>query len=229
MHWTSDLESVPIVPLDGAVVLVLCLDDPNIVPFTRLLPGPLDLLRAEIYAGADKAYFLARRSVLRHLIGKWLGCQPETVMIAPDSEGAPLIMAPDVKSFISVTARGALAGFALASCRVGIDLEPPGAPQPPAWNILHPAERERLLPLDAASKHEAFLQCWTLKEAYLKALGVGLRREPSQIETLIADPGKCGLVDHDTQLSLDTCECRRLNIQGRKMAVACVVMPDRII
>ena len=47
--------------------------------------------------------------------------------------------------------------------------------------MLHDLEKKALLALPAAARSEEFLRLWTAKEAYLKALGIGLRREPTEI------------------------------------------------
>ena len=43
-----------------------------------------------------------------------------------------------------------------------------------ADSVLAPAERSRLLSAPASRRNELFLSCWTLKEAYAKARGLGL-------------------------------------------------------
>jgi phosphopantetheinyl transferase len=81
------------------------------------------------------------------------------------------------KAFVSVASRGSIAALAIASSPVGIDLEPLDAQAPVVREVLHPRE---LLALQEAPDH--FLRLWTAKEAYLKANGAGLVRDPAQIE-----------------------------------------------
>ncbi len=65
--------------------------------------------------------------------------------------------------------------------RVGVDLERVRACSPRAIDfVLRPDERALLdtLPMD---RERAFVLCWALKEAVLKALGTGLRRAPKKV------------------------------------------------
>ena len=53
-------------------------------------------------------------------------------------------------------------------------------------------ETQALQALDADARQHAFLRLWTRKEAYLKALGLGLSRGPEAIEVGIAPAVACG-------------------------------------
>ena len=57
--------------------------------------------------------------------------------------------------------------------------------------MLHPAEHAALETAGQGA-HEMFLRLWTAKEAYVKALGTGLAREPREIEIRRTGAGACG-------------------------------------
>ena len=58
-----------------------------------------------------------------------------------------------------------------------------------AARFFSPREERCLLALPAAQRMEAFFNCWTRKEAYLKAIGVGLDDCLKQIEVSLV-PGE---------------------------------------
>ena len=70
--------------------------------------------------------------------------------------------------------RGLAACSVVLGREVGIDVEPRDRRPPLAGGILSPSELLLLKGLAADSKREAFFRRWTLKEAYAKALGLGL-------------------------------------------------------
>ena len=141
---------------------------------------------AEVLArpgAAPRTYFLRRRLALRALLGASLGINPRHIRIGYDFEGAPRVLSH--RAFVSVAARGSIAALAVASSPIGIDLEPLDAEQPATIvpEVLHPRE---LLALRETPDH--FLRLWTAKEAYLKANGAGLVRDPAQIEISLEPP-----------------------------------------
>ncbi len=185
IFWTRDFSAATQAP--QPLVLFADLADPAIRALTQAPPPPEDFARAAAYRDARRDYFLARRMLLRQLIARRLGCAAEAVVIAADESGAPRLAlpfknAPEPELFLSIARRGALAALAIASRPIGVDMEILGPPEEIPTAMLHAAEAERLVPLGRAARHRAFLEIWTLKEAYLKALRTGLSREPAEIE-----------------------------------------------
>ena len=88
----------------------------------------------------------------------------------------------------------------------------------PAWNVLHEFEKAALAELPQERQSEAFLRLWTAKEAYLKALGVGLRREPSEI---CIRPRAEGFHVLDGGREIPTIETRlwRENVDGARLCL----------
>ena len=225
IFWTRDVCNAAEGP--QAFVLLTDLDDPALRHLTQLAPTPQDLARAEAYRGADKERFLARRAVLRRLVARKLGCAAEAASIIVDDFGAPRLSAPhispDAELFLSISRRGALAALAVASRPIGVDIEISGTPEEVPTAMLHGNEAARLAPLDQSARHRAFLEIWTLKEAYLKALRTGLLREPAQIEIRL-DEGQIRLLDCGRPVATTTCETRTERLGGNTIIVACVML-----
>lgn len=113
------------------------------------------------------------------LVSTMLGLDQSAIAMGHDGTGAPVLLQPAQGLSLSRATRDGIAVLAAASCRVGVDIEAIEAGREPAWNVLSAQERDALQALPEASLAEAFAQVWSAKEAYLKALGIGLRQEPS--------------------------------------------------
>ena len=169
----------PVVQTDAFARIVLL--DLEREPPIHLAHNAEDLRDLARPGAAPRDYFLRRRLALRALLGASLGVDPGDVRIGYGVEGAPRVLSH--KAFVSIASRGSIAALAIASSPVGIDLEPLDAQAPVVREVLHPRE---LLALQDKPDH--FLRLWTAKEAYLKAHGAGLLRDPSQIEISLEPP-----------------------------------------
>lgn len=182
-------------------------------------PSPRDLADAPPRE-PSRTLFLARRATARMLAARRLGRPPSDIDIARDAHGAPRILAPDGARppHISLAARANICAIALGDARVGVDLEPIDEPFEPPMNVLHPAERARIAA--SADPHEAFLRVWTAKEAWLKACGTGLAREPARIE--IRPVGAQGFAVRDAAATAEPAFARSVVVAfgGRRVALA---------
>ena len=168
------------------VALVADLADPAGAWLDGLAPTQQDLSdRAGPIAGA-RTWFLRRRALLRHLVARQLGCAASDVVIAHDGAGAPQVLHPAGGVFVSVAAPGSFAACAVARAPVGIDLEGLGATLEPVALVLTPGERDALATLSPELASRRFLEIWTAKEAYLKASGLGLKRDPARVSVEVA-------------------------------------------
>lgn len=170
--WREDLAAAP---TDGAVAYVLALKAAN-----PLAPTSRDLSEAPANEPA-RAAFLGRRGLTRRIVALRLGVDADEVAIGHAASGAPVLVSLPAELHLSVAGRGDVCAIALAPNAIGVDIEPIGRVEEPAWNILHERERHALRSRGGASRHECFLRIWTAKEAYLKALGLGLALEPSGV------------------------------------------------
>ena len=119
-------------------------------------------------------------TLLHALASRALERAPEAVEVTQQEGQAPAIARPAGSGLhLSKARRGPFVAVAIADDRVGIDVEGVEPDGEIPWNVLHPAEAAMLRSQDASAQAPAFARLWSLKEAYLKALGTGLLREPS--------------------------------------------------
>ena len=120
------------------------------------------------------------RGALRTLLGSYLGVRPEDVRFRYGPRGKPFLAPPlDAGGLffnLSNSHELALVGF-LRGVEIGVDVEhlrPMPDCEQIAERFFSESEREVLRGIPKAAKEEAFFNCWTRKEAYLKAVGEGL-------------------------------------------------------
>lgn len=138
---------------------------------------------------AARNYILARR-VLRQLVAWRLDCDPSLIHFSKDHNGKPFIMplAGRVPLHFSTSRSedSALITFRTAG-EIGIDFEIPHPcidVQTLAASALSAAELQSFSSIRAVCRDTAetyFYRLWTMKEAFLKASGVGLRLSPKLI------------------------------------------------
>jgi 4'-phosphopantetheinyl transferase len=128
----------------------------------------------------DRRRYIIARGCLRRLIGEYLAASPAEIALSASEFGKPYLSDPSFDLRFNVAHSGELALFAFARGRdVGVDLE---AERPDVdWHELSPrylAPNEVAAisaePTDSA-RQTAFFRCWTRKEAYVKALGLGMQ------------------------------------------------------
>ena len=68
---------------------------------------------------------------------------------------------------------------AVARAPVGVDIERVDLDSEIPWNVLHPTEVDLLKAHQDEARAHAFARLWSVKEAYVKALRVGLREAES--------------------------------------------------
>jgi 4'-phosphopantetheinyl transferase len=116
--------------------------------------------------------FVGVRSALRNILGRYVSRSPYALRFSYDQRGKPSLVGPEPLHF-NVSHSGAAAVVAVASKRVGIDLEElRSVPPDVAAEAL--ADEERECVHAAADGVASFFAHWTLKEAYLKGTGYGL-------------------------------------------------------
>ena len=132
------------------------------------------------HAGARFEYRMAR-SLSREMLAKYAGVAPTKLHFTTDAFGKPLLDSPvtDPRLHFNISHSHGLIACAVASGRqVGIDIEDRSRVVEYlalAERYFAPAEVAHLRTLSGADLQAAFFAIWTLKEAFVKAIGMGLR------------------------------------------------------
>jgi phosphopantetheinyl transferase len=157
-------------------------------------PTADDLRRAATRPAREREGVLVRRGLVRLCVAAASGNPATEVAIDWTQMGAPSLRAPLAGLHLSWARRQDRFACALARLPVGIDIETADGGEIP-WNTLHPDERAALRATDAASREWLFLRIWAAKEAYGKALGEGLAREPASFAVRLAGADAASIED----------------------------------
>lgn len=128
----------------------------------------------------DRRRFIVARARLRELLGARLGVPPAAVELACGSNGKPALARRGAHAHwrFNVSHCDDVAVYAFSRSReVGIDVEairPLPAADAIAAQFFSPRESAAYRAAAPRDRPLAFFRCWTRKEAFLKALGVGL-------------------------------------------------------
>lgn len=149
----------------------------------------------------DKVRFVTTRAALRLLLGERLRYPPQLLRFGANAYGKPSLEAEVLSNpaiFFNVSHAGSFALIALSErAPVGVDIEhrDPHC-DVTGLSLLVLSELERLLPGD---RRVDFFECWTTKEAVLKALGFGIAEHLQQLSVLRSDStkGACYDIRHE--------------------------------
>lgn len=121
--------------------------------------------------------YIVGRGALRALLGAYTGTRPELVRFTYGPRGKPFLEGSgDLFFNLSNSDEMALVGF-VRGREIGMDIEflkPMPDCEQIAERFFSESERVVLRGIPQEKKEEAFFNCWTRKEAYLKAVGEGL-------------------------------------------------------
>jgi 4'-phosphopantetheinyl transferase len=123
--------------------------------------------------------FVIARGFLRQLLAAYLGIKPRDVAFNYSETGKPELSANHSSDIgFNVSHSGDVAAFAFAVGRkVGVDVEciryDVDVDEIPR-RFFSPLEQQTLAALEGQQKLKSFFNCWTRKEAYVKAVGSGL-------------------------------------------------------
>ncbi len=125
----------------------------------------------------DRRKFIVARAVLRQLLGQYLHLNPHDIKFTYEAKGKPSVVDQPTSQF-NVSHAHELALYAFGNGQpLGIDLE-----YQRTVSDMHGIARGNFSAQENAVfnalpdflKQQAFFNCWTRKEAYIKALGEGL-------------------------------------------------------
>ncbi|MEO1591916.1 MAG: 4'-phosphopantetheinyl transferase superfamily protein [Cyanobacteria bacterium J06632_22] len=153
-----------------------------------------EVARAQRYRfDRDRTRFVQSRGSLRHILSRYLNQPPATITFTYGPYGKPSCTAAIGTGLsFNLSHSGDVALCALTRHRrVGIDVEQYREIthfDSLARRCLTAAEIPTLEQLPMAQRQPIFLQYWTAKEAYLKAIGCGLTQSLTSVSLQLAPP-----------------------------------------
>ncbi|HSH05286.1 MAG TPA: 4'-phosphopantetheinyl transferase superfamily protein, partial [Anaerolineae bacterium] len=124
-------------------------------------------------------HYTAGRAILRHLISHYLQLTPASIRFSYNQYGRPQLSHPQNDTFqFNLSHSGDWLTYAFALGHpLGIDVEqirPLDDAPSIAQRFFSPRENEIWATIPPHLQPQAFFNCWTRKEAYIKAHGLGL-------------------------------------------------------
>lgn len=182
--------------LNHGIVDVWTLENAQVRPGIEYMFQVLDLsdrYRADFYKDQTTCTnFIISRAFLKLLITNYTGIPVNEQKIIKNAFGKPELPGCDVLFNISRSNGIAV----LAFCRrkeIGIDIEDTSQLKVSSDlidKVFSPSEKAKLAQLEQRKYSECFFHVWTQKEAYLKAVGVGLSQEMREVSVSVipSDP-----------------------------------------
>jgi 4'-phosphopantetheinyl transferase len=172
--------------------------------------APDELERASrFHSERDRGRWIVGRGILRERLADYVGCVPCEVQLVYGPHGKPAL-APDSgypSLRFSVSHSGGLVVYAISrDCRLGVDVEvvrPIADLEGIAEYFFSPRERASLRALAPHQRTAGFFNCWTRKEAYVKAIGSGLAQplDAFDVELRPGVPARLLAIDGDPHLA----------------------------
>jgi 4'-phosphopantetheinyl transferase len=156
-------------------------DDAELGAYAALLDGGERERHARFHFERDRRQFLVTRALVRTTLSRYAPVAPRSWRFSVDAYGKPSIAGPagvEWPSFNVSHTRGLVCVLvAREHAIVGVDVEMLRADRDLddlAHRYFAASEAAALLALPPGDRPERFFACWTLKESYIKARGLGL-------------------------------------------------------
>lgn len=196
-------------PDDEVHVWRAALDQPaiSLKKLTQTLSRDESMRADRFYFDRDRKRFIVGRGMLRNILSLYLRTEPRLLRFSYGAYGKPYLVGrageETIRFNLSHSHELALYGFTRGR-EIGVDLEyihdVPEFDQIAA-RFFSESENAVLDTLPSNEKQEAFFNCWTRKEAYIKAIGNGLAHPLDQFDVSLApgEPARLLKVDGDVQ------------------------------
>ena len=150
--------------------------------------------RAErFHFDVHRHHFIVGRGLLRWLNGRYLQIPPQDIQFSYGAYDKPILVTePDLQFNVSHSHEGLLIAFGWETA-VGVDIEYVNRKMDDMDTIARryfaPVESAAYLTVAESEKPDAFFNCWTRKEAFIKAVGEGLSLPLDEFEVSLL-PGE---------------------------------------
>lgn len=135
-----------------------------------------------------RARFIAGRGMLRAVLSQYLGVQAQAIPFEHGKRGKPIVPGTRLRFNLSHSENLALLGI-VTGHEIGVDVErlrhiPEMTTM--ARDYFSPVEQQALFNLPQDQRDDAFLRCWTRKEAFIKAVGEGFALPLADFDVTLA-------------------------------------------
>ncbi|GAB4206282.1 MAG: 4'-phosphopantetheinyl transferase superfamily protein [Roseiflexaceae bacterium] len=165
---------------------------PSRILALRALLSPDEVTRADrFHFQRDRDRYIVARGVLRQLLGRYLGARPEQLRFGANPYGKPTLEDPPgapIRFNLSHSGTLVLYGFT-SGAELGVDVEqirPDIDLLALARHSFSAPEQAVLRALPPEQHADAFFNCWSRKESYIKARGEGLSRPLDKFDVSLA-------------------------------------------
>lgn len=178
--------------------------DTSLDPFSTLLSPDEQVRAARFRFEKDTRRFTVTRASARSILARYLAGSARDLQFEYTKLGKPSLTSASLNIDFSVSHSGELAMLAIAlEHSIGVDLEFTRRDveiEKLSERFFSTTERESIRALSGADRVAAFFRCWTCKEAFLKAQGVGLSRslDSFDVEVDIRRPARLLATRPDT-------------------------------
>ena len=167
-------------PLTASAIHLWLIDYPELssdTPLYHLVLNDEEQQRASRYLiDSLRHRYIITHGILRSLLAELCDTSPASLPLTTSSYGKPALVDSDIHFNLSYTQRYAL--IAITRGRpIGVDIEKQRYLKDMnllAANVFSPAEQQALTGRPDHARQKAFFDIWVRKEAFVKALGIGL-------------------------------------------------------
>lgn len=179
---------------------------------------------------ADRDRFIIAHACLRNILARYLNCQPSQLNFVVNDYGKPALQGYNLEFNLSHSGDFALVAVTWER-KIGVDVERIRAEmefERIAHRFFSPNEVSELMALPPEQCQSAFFNCWSRKEAYIKAQGLGLSLslqsfdvsltpgEPANLRATSLDPNEAARWTLKS-LDVDPCYAATVAVMGKNL------------
>ncbi|HEY7789507.1 MAG TPA: 4'-phosphopantetheinyl transferase superfamily protein [Vicinamibacterales bacterium] len=152
----------------------------------------------------DRDQFLAAHALARGLLARALECRPIDLAFRATAHGRPELAGEAAWRFNLSHTRGLVTCALVQRRDIGVDVECRDRAEDHvdlARRFFAPEEADAIEQAPPAERRALFLEYWTLKEAYLKAVGAGLAHSLRRVAFRLPSAGRISVMANGTDES----------------------------
>ncbi|WP_051271243.1 4'-phosphopantetheinyl transferase family protein [Shimazuella kribbensis] len=139
---------------------------------------------AKFHFSSDREKFVISHGIMRQLLSSYLACDPQEIQYEKNAYGKPSLSSPSSYVHFNLSHSSQLGALAVSSHPIGVDIEYIHVLDDYVSltkHFLSEKESKYFRDLESRDQKTAFYRAWTIKEAYIKAIGMGLSYPIEQV------------------------------------------------